>query len=114
MDEKFYRWLVQLIRDGQLKKFYDCARWRKLRREAIKRDNNECQMCKHLGRYHRVENVHHIKEVKDRPDLALDINNLICLCVDHHNEVHDRYLSIEEKKQKKLESFKNFDPRERW
>lgn len=114
VSEEYYRWLLQLIREDRLVKFYQSPPWRKLRQKAMKRDNYECQMCKQQGRYHRVENVHHIKEVKDRPDLALDINNLMCLCIDHHNEVHERYMTIAEKKQKKLDSFQNFDPTERW
>ena len=114
LNEEYYRWLLKLIREDRLVKFYQSPPWRKLRQKAMKRDHYECQMCRALGRYHKVENVHHIKEVKDRPDLALDINNLMCLCIDHHNEVHERYMTIAEKKQKKLDSFKNFDPSERW
>jgi 5-methylcytosine-specific restriction endonuclease McrA len=109
--EEFYRWLVVLIREDKLKKFYDCAKWRKLRQRAIIRDNNECQMCKQQGKYHNVNNVHHIKEVKHRPDLALDLDNLVCLCIDHHNEVHGRYVDDQNKK---LKDFKNFDSTERW
>lgn len=78
----------------------------------MKRDHYECQECRRLGKYHRVENVHHIKEVKDRPDLALDLDNLICLCVEHHNEVHGRYLTALDKQEKKIESFANFDASE--
>lgn len=111
MTEEFYRWLVKLIREDKLKKFYDCSKWRKLRQKAMKRDNYECQMCKKQGKYHKVNNVHHIKEVKDRPDLALTIDNLICLCIDHHNEVHERYVDGQNKKAK---VFKNFDSSERW
>lgn len=111
MTEEFYRWLVKLIREDKLKKFYDCAKWRKLRQSAIKRDNHECQMCRRQGKYHKVNNVHHIKEVKLRPDLALDLNNLICLCIDHHNEVHERYVEGQNTVGK---TFKNFDSTERW
>ena len=111
MTEEFYRWLVKLIREDNLKKFYDCSKWRKLRQKAMKRDNYECQMCKQQGKYHKVNNVHHIKEVKDRPDLALTIDNLICLCIDHHNEVHERYVDGQNKK---IKDFKNFDSSERW
>lgn len=114
LDKKYYQWLLKLIRDNKLKIFYDSARWRHLRQQAMNRDNYECQMCKAIGRHHKVENVHHIQEVKDRPDLALTLDNLICLCIEHHNEVHERYMTIAEKKQKKLDSFQNFDPAERW
>ncbi|WP_369126193.1 HNH endonuclease [Kurthia massiliensis] len=32
--------------------------------------------------------VHHIKEVKDRPDLALSITNLQTVCRNCHNKIH--------------------------
>ena len=80
MTEEFYRWLLQLIREDRMVKFYQSPKWRRLREKAMKRDHYECQECRRLGKYHRVENVHHIKEVKDRPDLALDLDNLwICV-----------------------------------
>ncbi|WLR44470.1 HNH endonuclease signature motif containing protein (plasmid) [Bacillus carboniphilus] len=75
---------------GDLMKFYKSREWMKLRLVALRRDNYECQMCKDEGRYHKAENVHHVKEVKDRPDLALDIDNLLCLCIKCHNLVHKR------------------------
>lgn len=112
MDEKFYWWLVQLIREDRLVKFYQCSQWRKLRKKALVRDHYECVMCRKVGKYHKCENVHHIQEVKDRPDLALDVNNLMCLCIDHHNEVHGRYQPNKTKKQR--EPFKNFNAEERW
>ncbi|MGG5304204.1 HNH endonuclease [Enterococcus pernyi] len=114
MTEEFYRWLLQLIREDRLVKFYQSPKWRRLREKAMKRDHYECQECRRLGKYHRVENVHHIKEVKDRPDLALDLDNLICVCIEHHNEVHGRYLTTLDKQEKKIESFANFDASERW
>lgn len=112
MEEQFYRWLVQLIREDRMVKFYQCKQWRKLRKKALVRDHNECVMCRKSGKYHRCENVHHIQEVKLRPDLALSLDNLMCLCIEHHNEVHDRYQANDNIKQ--VEPFKNFNPVERW
>lgn len=114
MTEEFYRWLLQLIREDKLVKFYQSAKWRRLREKAMRRDNYECQMCRRLGKYHKVENVHHVQEVKDRPDLALEINNLMCLCIEHHNEVHERYITTADKQENNVNSFSNFDASERW
>lgn len=92
----------------QKRKFYDSGDWKQLRAEVKKRDNNECQECKRNGLV-RIDDanqlnddgtrkkiqlvVHHIKELEDHPDLALDINNLETLCVDCHNRIHGRVFS---------------------
>ncbi len=94
--------LMSLIQeDSDL--FYKTGEWDYIRQLALERDHHECQMCKAEGRVHvdskKVEgerktvelNVHHIKELEDRPDLALDLDNLVTLCVEHHNEVHARF-----------------------
>jgi 5-methylcytosine-specific restriction enzyme A len=106
MDQVMTQELIQFIREDKLMKFYKSREWRTLRLEALRRDNNECQMCKDQGKYHKAECVHHIKEVKDYPMLALTLDNLMCLCNKCHNKVHDR-LSIREKK-------KIFINEERW
>jgi 5-methylcytosine-specific restriction enzyme A len=103
--------IKELIAQDNLIKFYQCKAWRKLRQQALQRDNYECQHCKREGKVSTDEllNVHHIKEVKTHPELALDpsMNNFITLCVYHHNLIHDR-LDTEKKKEDKF-----FIP-ERW
>lgn len=89
----------------QKKKFYNSAAWtgkNGIRHQALKRDNYECQECKKLGDIHldseknegerkSIElNVHHIKEVEDYPELALQLENTVTLCLYHHNVVHGR------------------------
>lgn len=98
---------IKLIREGKLMKFYKSKEWRALRVKALQRDNYECQRCKSKGKYKPAENVHHIKEVKTHPQLALDLDNLQCLCIRCHNEVHDRL----DRTQKKERKFMN---EERW
>lgn len=85
--------------------FYNSMAWRRLRDMVRKRDNNECQVCKREGKVFIDTNernktgkrkkialvVHHIKELEDYPELALDINNLETCCVHCHNKTHDRY-----------------------
>lgn len=99
--------LVKLIQSNNLMKFYKSKEWLLLRKEALMRDNYECQMCKAKGKYKRAENVHHMKEIKTHPELALTLDNLQCLCVRCHNEVHDRLDKIEKRKPK-------FMNEERW
>ena len=114
--------IIKWIREDTLYKFYTSKFWRKLRADAIKRDNNECQRCKELGKVTvKVEGlegndvtltVHHIEEVRKNPYRALDINNLITLCEPCHNEVHDKYKNLNKVKSKGQilsERFPEFD-----
>lgn len=86
--------------DAEKKSFYNSGDWNLLRLEALKRDNYECQECKRLGFVHvdskkeegkrkSVElNVHHIKEIENHPELALELDNLETLCLGCHNKMH--------------------------
>lgn len=122
--------LKQLIKEDKLVKFYQCPAWRKVRSQALTRDNNECRRCKALGKVtvgprtpdptphrsaatHADKNkikslhVHHKKEVKDFPELALVLSNLETLCQECHNKEHDR-LKIKKRERKR------FNNTERW
>jgi 5-methylcytosine-specific restriction enzyme A len=72
--------IIKLIQSDNLMKFYKGRDWMALRLEALRRDNYECQVCKEKGRYRKADCVHHIKEVKQHPELALTLDNLQCLC----------------------------------
>jgi 5-methylcytosine-specific restriction enzyme A len=86
----------------QKQKFYCSGKWKRVRAKAMIKCNNECQRCKrngfttvdtneHNGKRKKIQLVvHHIKELEQFPDLALDIDNLEVLCVKCHNEIHDR------------------------
>ena len=65
--------LRRLIADGREHAFYLWGPWRRLRREVLDMDRHECQFCRARGRYSRAEIVHHIKHLRERPDLALSI-----------------------------------------
>lgn len=80
------------------KKFYKSNAWQVIRQRALNRDNYECQRCKSLGRVtvddlnkHKSLDVHHIKDLIDRPDLAYDLDNLVTVCVKCHNYLEDRF-----------------------
>ncbi|MCC5416483.1 HNH endonuclease [Clostridium botulinum] len=84
--------LLKAIEQGYVKTFYKSTEWINKRKDIIKRDKKECQRCKDNGRFHVAECVHHIKHLKDRPDLALTDSNLVSLCYTCHNEVHPEKL----------------------
>lgn len=81
--------------------FYIWGRWLQVRKEVLALDHYECQLCRaKYQRYRRADTVHHINHLKARPDLALEIwvddpvthtkkRNLVSLCHDCHEEVHD-------------------------
>lgn len=107
--EKEIKWIKKLIEDDQLDKFYNDRKWRKLSKEAKRRDKNECQHCKAKGLYAEAEQTHHIKELKDYPHLAYDLFNLISLCKKCHNIVHGKGTNMIPKKEHEV-----FYNPERW
>jgi 5-methylcytosine-specific restriction enzyme A len=96
----------------QKRKFYDSNKWKELREDVKKRDNHECQECKRNGFVTIDTNeyserakrkkiklvVHHIKELEDHPELALEIDNLETVCVNCHNRIHGRIFKPKESK----------------
>lgn len=88
--------LVQLIAAGREDKFYDWPEWERARNDVLRLDRSECQRCKVLHkRFRSAVLVHHVKHLKDRPDLALSVfdpdtgeRQLMSLCRGCHEEVH--------------------------
>ena len=71
------------------KAFYASTTWRELRRLFLL-DHPLCADCDREGRLVRAEHVHHKAERKERPDLALDWENLEALCAPCHNQKRRR------------------------
>lgn len=109
--------------EKELHAFYSSAAWIHKRAEILRRDNYECQECKKRiavaardgvqlrGRdcwIHRAVTVHHIKHLREFPELALDENNLESVCVDCHNRLHNRDMNgnVHTNKRKPLTSEK--------
>lgn len=86
--------------------FYNSTTWKDKRQEILERDNFECLMCVAEGKVttqaHSVLEIDHIEELKDRPDLAMDNDNLRTLCKDHHNKRHKRFNYRPRKKENRL------------
>jgi 5-methylcytosine-specific restriction protein A len=59
-------------------------RWRKLRVDALKRDQYLCIMCRADGRATPADDVDHKIPIAFNPMLRLDIDNLQSLCREHH------------------------------
>ena len=64
--------------------FYQTQAWKRKRHTILIRDNFLCQYCKRRP----AKMVHHIKCVKDFPELALVDENLVSLCYSCHEEQH--------------------------
>lgn len=95
--------LRQLIDDDREAEFYSWDEWRrKLRPEVLRLDNFECQLCKARGKVRTGTAgsrmiVHHVKYLRDRPDLALSVidpdtgeRQLITVCKDCHEALHPK------------------------
>ena len=74
--------------------FYHSAAWKRVRALAMQRDHGMCLDCLDRLRAgygirpNRAQMVHHILPLSERPDLALDLNNLRSLCNECHNRQH--------------------------
>ena len=91
--------------DKEAKAFYNSSNWKRKREDILDRDCHECQDCRKRlrdavkekkrlrgedAKIRTATEVHHIKELKERPELALDDDNLISLCTQCHNIRHGR------------------------
>ena len=91
--------------DKETKAFYNSSAWKQKRLQILERDHYECQDCRrrlkdavaagHIlqgedRKIRRAEEVHHIVELKEHPELGLEDDNLISLCVKCHNLRHGR------------------------
>ena len=81
--------------DKEAKAFYNSSAWKHKRMQILDRDHYECQDCRKrikdaaasgtqlIGRDRKIwraEEVHHIQELKEHPELGLDDDNLVSLC----------------------------------
>lgn len=104
-EEQCGKWVSKLIAEDRLDRFYNSPQWRKLRKEIIAENKNECQDCKAKGYYTKANTVHHQQHVRKHPRLALsrtyifqgkEYINLVPLCHDCH-EIRHGYRQKERK-----------------
>ena len=114
-------WIRYLIKEDAVWKFYKTDDWEELRDEVMRDAHYECQHCLKKGIYKRAEMVHHINEVRKRPDLALTREfvdpitnekriNLVALCNSCHELEHpDRFGNYRAKR-----GIERFTNEEKW
>lgn len=89
-----------LINSGRVAEFYNDRYWRNLAADIIEEHHNECQMCKAEHRLTPATMVHHVKYLKEFPELAYSRTyiddtgaeqiQLLPLCHDCHEKAHKR------------------------
>lgn len=73
---------------------YNSKEWKKLRKAYFQK-NPLCERCLSMGKVVPAQHVHHIQSFmmydnkEQRMQCALDWNNLMSVCVDCHNILHD-------------------------
>lgn len=85
-------------------RFYGSKEWKELSDSIRKMDHNQCVLC---GSAKRPLIVHHVKHLKDRPDLALCLRDpdtgerqLVTVCKRCHERLHPEALERQEWKKK--------------
>lgn len=69
---------------------YNDKRWERKRKAILSRDNYSCKWCKRYGKNVDASHVHHIFQVEFYPEYSYCNWNLISLCKQCHNMMHDR------------------------
>ena len=70
--------------------FYKTARWKSKREKVLRRDEYLCRECKRYGKTTAAATVHHINPAEQYPEWRLANWNMISLCLECHNKMHDR------------------------
>lgn len=97
---KYYNWEAEIAK-GNTDKFYKSTDFDMAREKVLARDKNTCQFF--LGKWNdgkhfpnkikiiSANTVHHIIPIKERPDLALDIDNMVSLSFEAHEIIEERH-----------------------
>lgn len=76
-------------KEDEVRSIYQTSKWRKVRDEVKLRDKGLCQLSLLEGKIIPGDAVHHIESLRlDSLDLAFDMNNLILLSKEKHDELH--------------------------
>ena len=77
-------------RDTKYKEFYNSKAWRILKEKKLQDEQYRCEYdnCNKLA-----TEVHHIIPIQVEVGWSkrLDYDNLMCLCIEHHNLKHNRF-----------------------
>ncbi|RBP89387.1 HNH endonuclease [Cytobacillus firmus] len=70
--------------------FYKTTRWKNKRKKILRRDNYMCQECARYGKTKEATTVHHCFPLERYESYKLLSWNLVSLCTECHNGMHDR------------------------
>ena len=70
--------------------FYRSARWLKLRAAVLRRDGYMCAESKRYGLHKQADTVHHVFPRDLFPEYQWEPWNLVSLCAEVHDRMHDR------------------------
>lgn len=76
--------------------FYTSKQWQRLRQQKFQDANGLCERCLKKGIVRAGKEVHHIVPIDKDWEKRLDYDNLILLCNDCHNEMHERISPLQE------------------
>lgn len=108
---KHYNWAEEIAK-GNTDKFYNSTDFEIARERVLARDKYTCQFF--MGKWNdgihfpehikiiRANTVHHKKSIRERPDLALDLDNMVSLSFEAHEIIEDRHRWTWRKKKKPL------------
>lgn len=94
------------VRNGS---FYKSKKWVVKREKILKRDKYECQNCRRYYKTKQATTVHHIYFYEDFAELGLQNWNLISLCNECHNKMHNRTTDEPTKLGKEYQSKRKVD-----
>jgi len=69
---------------------YKNKRWKILRERRLKKDGYLCAECRRYGKHVDATVVHHVYPAEDHPEWRYKLWNLISLCPQCHDKMHDR------------------------
>lgn len=72
-------------------KFYNSKEWKRKRKVILKRDDYKCRECRRYGRTTPADTIHHIIPLEEEPGMKLYNDNLISLCNEHHEAMHNKF-----------------------
>ncbi|WP_174494449.1 HNH endonuclease [Salirhabdus euzebyi] len=72
-------------------KFYSSKKWIRKRNNILRRDQYECRECRRYGKTTQATTVHHIFPLEFYPEFKLSEINLLSLCNECHEKMHNRF-----------------------
>ncbi len=76
------------MRRDKVDKLYHTQGWAKVRRLALERDHNLCQVCQRKGLFTIADTVHHKTHARDDETKFYELDNLESICRECHNKEH--------------------------